>query len=52
MDSHDAPAANHVTPVDFPRTSLAYLTFEILLLIIMPMPHALFEAFGLHSPYL
>ena len=50
--THDAPAANDVTPVDFPRQALAYLTFVILLLIIVPVPHALFEAFGLHSPYL
>jgi Zn-dependent protease len=50
--THDAPAANDVTPVDLPRQALAYLTFVILLLIIVPVPHALFEAFGLHSPYL
>jgi Zn-dependent protease len=50
--THDAPAANDVTPVDLPRKALAYLTFIILLLIIVPVPHALFEAFGLHSPYL
>jgi Zn-dependent protease len=50
--THDAPAANDVTPVGFPRRALAYLTFVILLLIIVPVPHALFEAFGLHSPYL
>ncbi len=50
--THDAPAANDVTPVDLPRKALAYLTFVILLLIIVPVPHALFEVFGLHSPYL
>lgn len=50
--TRDAPAANDVTPVDFPRRLMAYLLFVILLFIIVPVPHALFEAFGLHSPYL
>jgi membrane-associated protease RseP (regulator of RpoE activity) len=50
--TQDAPAANDVTPLDFPRRALAYLTFAILLVIIVPVPRALFEAFGLHSPYL
>ena len=50
--TRDAPAANDVTPVGLPRRALGYLTFALLLLIIVPIPHALFEAIGLHCPYL
>jgi Zn-dependent protease len=48
----DAPAANDVTPVGFARKALGYFTFLLLLLIIVPVPHALYEAIGVHSPYL
>jgi hypothetical protein len=50
--THDAPAANDVTPVDLPRRALGYVTFLLLLLIIVPVPRALYETIGLHSPYL
>ena len=50
--THDAPAANDVTPVGFPRKALGYFTFLLLLLIIVPVPHSLYEAIGVHSPYL
>jgi membrane-associated protease RseP (regulator of RpoE activity) len=50
--THDAPAANDVTPLGLPRKALGYFTFLILLLIIVPVPHALYEAIGIHSPYL
>jgi len=50
--THDSPAANDVTPVDFPRRVLGYLAFLVLLLIIVPVPHSLYEAMGIHSPYL
>jgi Zn-dependent protease len=48
----DAPAANDVTPVGAGRKVLGYFTLLILLLIIVPVPHALYEAIGVHSPYL
>ena len=50
--THDAPAANDVTSVGFARRALGYFAFLLLLLIIVAVPHALSEAFGLHSPYL
>jgi membrane-associated protease RseP (regulator of RpoE activity) len=50
--TRDAPAANDLTPVGAPRTLLGYFTFLILLLIIVPVPHSLYQAMGLHSPYL
>ena len=50
--THDAPAANDVTPVGFPRQAVGYFAFLLLLLIIVPVPHALYEAIGVHSPYL
>ena len=50
--TRDAPAANDLTPVGAPRTLLGYFTFLILLLIIVPVPHSLFQAMGLHCPYL
>ncbi|HUA64365.1 MAG TPA: site-2 protease family protein [Alphaproteobacteria bacterium] len=50
--TRDAPAANDVTPVGFPRKALGYFTFFLLLLIILPVPHSLYETIGLHSPYL
>jgi hypothetical protein len=50
--THDAPAANDVTPVGFPRRMLGYVTFLLLLLIIVPVPHSLYEAIALHCPYL
>ena len=42
------PAANDLTPVGPPRRALGYFTF----LIIMAVPHLLFEAIGVHCPYL
>jgi membrane-associated protease RseP (regulator of RpoE activity) len=50
--THDAPAADDVTPVGFAREALGYFTFFLLLLIITPVPHSLYETIGLHSPYL
>jgi len=50
--TRDAPAANDVTPVGFARKAVGYFTFLLLLLIIVPVPHALHEAVGIHSPYL
>jgi hypothetical protein len=50
--THDAPAANDVTPVGFPREALGYFAFLLLLLVIVPVPHSLYEAIGVHCPYL
>ena len=50
--THDAPAANDVTPVGFPRQVLGYFSFLLLLLIIVPVPRVLCETIGLHCPYL
>jgi hypothetical protein len=50
--THDAPAANDVTPVGIRRSVVGYLSFLLLLLIILPVPHSLIEVIGLHSPYL
>jgi membrane-associated protease RseP (regulator of RpoE activity) len=49
--TRDTPAANDVTPLDPARKLLAYFTF-LLLLLIIPVPWALFSKIGLHSPYL
>jgi membrane-associated protease RseP (regulator of RpoE activity) len=48
----DAPAANDLTPVGFLRQALGYFTFFLLLLIIVPVPHSLYEAMSAHSSYL
>jgi hypothetical protein len=50
--THDAPTANNVTPVDLPRKLMGYFAFLLLLLIIVPVPHALYESIGVHGPYL
>jgi membrane-associated protease RseP (regulator of RpoE activity) len=50
--THDAPAANDVTPVDLGRRLLGYFAFVLLLLIIVPVPHLLHESIGVHGPYL
>ena len=48
----DAPTANDLTPVGFPRQALGYFTFLLLLLIIVPVPHSLYQAMSAHSGYL
>lgn len=50
--TRDAPAANDVSPVDPPRRLLGYFSLLLLLLIIVPVPRALYETIGLHCPYL
>lgn len=50
--TRDAPAANDLTPVGVPRKVVGYLTFFLLLLIIVPVPHSLYEAISVHCPYL
>jgi membrane-associated protease RseP (regulator of RpoE activity) len=50
--THDAPAANDISPVGFPRQALGYFTLLLLLLIIVPVPHSLYEVISVHGPYL
>jgi membrane-associated protease RseP (regulator of RpoE activity) len=50
--TRDAPAENDLSPVDAPRQVVGYLTFMLLLLIFVPVPHALYEAVTLHGPYI
>jgi Zn-dependent protease len=50
--THDAPAANDVTPLGPPRKALACFAFLLLLLIIVPVPRALYEGLSVHGPYL
>ncbi|MGH7995958.1 MAG: site-2 protease family protein, partial [Opitutaceae bacterium] len=49
--THDAPAANDVTPAGPGRRALGYFVFALLLLIIVPVPPALEQVIGLHGPY-
>jgi hypothetical protein len=41
-----------ITPVAPGRRRLGYLTFAILATILLPFPHALWQAAGIHGPYL
>jgi membrane-associated protease RseP (regulator of RpoE activity) len=40
------------TPLDRARRALAWVSFALLALILLPFPHALSRGFGLHCPYL
>ncbi len=46
------PPLNDLTSLTPGRTVLGFSTFVILLLILMPLPHTLWSAAGLHCPYL
>ena len=48
----DVPPLNDVSRVGQGRMALGAVAFALLLLILLPVPHALYEAFGIHSPYL
>jgi hypothetical protein len=50
--TRDAPAANDLTPVGPPRKALGYATFLLLLLIIVPVPHSLYEAISVYCRHL
>ena len=41
-----------VTPLAPERIGLGYLTFAILVGILLPLPHAVWQAAGIHCPYL
>lgn len=50
--TRDAPAVNDVSPVGWARRALGYFAFLLLLLILVPVPHSLYETIGIHCPYL
>ena len=41
-----------ITPLAPERRGLGYLTFAILIGILLPLPHAVWQAAGIHCPYL
>ena len=45
------PPRNDLEPIHGFRRALGYGAFALLLLIVLPLPHALFTEFGLHCPY-
>jgi Zn-dependent protease len=45
------PPRNDLEPVRGFRRALGFGAFALLLLIVLPLPHALFTEFGLHCPY-
>jgi membrane-associated protease RseP (regulator of RpoE activity) len=48
----DVPPLNDVSRVGQGRMALGAVALALLLLILLPVPRALYEAFGIHSPYL
>lgn len=46
------PPMEDVTPIDTRRRALAWFSFALLALILLPFPHALSPSIGLHCPYL
>ncbi|HSB20595.1 MAG TPA: site-2 protease family protein [Anaeromyxobacteraceae bacterium] len=46
------PPQDDLTPLDGKRRVLAWASFALLALILLPLPHALSPALGLHCPYL
>lgn len=47
-----SPPLDDLTPLSPSRRRLGFVTFAILLLIIVPLPHAFWNAAGFHCPYL
>jgi hypothetical protein len=45
------PPVEAVTPLDRRRQALAWLSFALLALILLPFPHALLPEIGLLCPY-
>ena len=45
------PPMEDVTPIDARRRALAWSSFALLALILLPFPHALSPEIGLHCPY-
>lgn len=50
--TRDIPPLNDVTPLDPARRALGWFAFLLLAAIMIPVPHALYPSFGIHSPYL
>jgi hypothetical protein len=48
----DVPPLNDVSRVGPGRVALGAAALTLLLLILLPVPGALYEALGIHSPYL
>lgn len=46
------PPLNDLTPISARRRILGYITFLILAAILVPLPHTLWPAAGIHCPYL
>lgn len=46
------PPLNNVTRLSPGRMAVGWFAFAILLAILAPVPHALYEALGIHCPYL
>lgn len=49
--TRDVPAADDLTPVSRPRQALGYLSFLLLLLIIVPVPHSFYQAVTFRTPF-
>ena len=49
--TRDAPPSNDVSPVGGMRKALGYFAFFLLVLILLPVPHTLYQTFGIHCPY-
>jgi Zn-dependent protease len=47
----DAPPMNAVSRLDRARLAMGAAAFVLLLLILVPIPHALYTTFGIHCPY-
>lgn len=45
------PPLNDMSPITPGRKALGYVTFLILALILIPLPHAFWQAAGIHCPY-
>lgn len=45
-------ALDNITPLDGGRRALGVVAFVLLLVILLPVPHALWHGLGIHCPYL
>jgi hypothetical protein len=45
------PPLNDLVPISPGRRRLGYVTFLILALILVPLPHSLMSQAGIHCPY-
>ncbi len=49
--TRDNPPANDLTRLDRKRLVFAGMALALLLLIVVPVPHAFYASFGIHCPY-